>query len=49
MRELSGGQKSLVAIAFILSIQMCYGCMIYTFDEIDSALDPENNRRLSSL
>lgn len=49
MGELSGGQKSLVAIAFLISIQMCNNPMFYIFDEVDAALDSYNNTRVSKL
>eukprot|EP01116_Phalansterium_solitarium_P011947 TRINITY_DN2782_c0_g1_i1.p1 TRINITY_DN2782_c0_g1~~TRINITY_DN2782_c0_g1_i1.p1 ORF type:complete len:1237 (+),score=666.00 TRINITY_DN2782_c0_g1_i1:202-3912(+) len=40
MSQLSGGQKSLVALALIFAIQRCDPAPFYLFDEIDSALDP---------
>jgi structural maintenance of chromosome 3 (chondroitin sulfate proteoglycan 6) len=39
MQHLSGGQKSLVALALIFAIQRCDPAPFYLFDEIDSALD----------
>ena len=39
MEELSGGQKTLVALAFILAIQRCDPAPFYLFDEVDAALD----------
>lgn len=39
IQQLSGGQKSLVALAFIFAIQRCDRAPFYLFDEIDSALD----------
>jgi structural maintenance of chromosome 3 (chondroitin sulfate proteoglycan 6) len=35
MNQLSGGQKSLVALALIFAIQMCDPAPFYLFDEID--------------
>ena len=35
MRELSGGQKALVALAIIFAIQRCDPAPFYLFDEID--------------
>eukprot|EP01117_Protostelium_nocturnum_P004475 TRINITY_DN1611_c0_g1_i1.p1 TRINITY_DN1611_c0_g1~~TRINITY_DN1611_c0_g1_i1.p1 ORF type:complete len:1261 (-),score=493.20 TRINITY_DN1611_c0_g1_i1:41-3661(-) len=39
MNQLSGGQKSVVALALIFAIQRCDAAPFYLFDEIDSALD----------
>jgi structural maintenance of chromosome 3 (chondroitin sulfate proteoglycan 6) len=39
LQQLSGGQKSLVALAFIFSIQACDPAPFYLFDEIDANLD----------
>ena len=41
LQQLSGGQKSLVALALIFSIQKCDPAPFYLFDEIDQALDPQ--------
>lgn len=41
LQQLSGGQKSLVALAFIFAIQRCDPAPFYLFDEIDAALDAE--------
>ena len=41
MKQLSGGQKTLVALALIFSIQRCDPAPFYLFDEIDAALDPQ--------
>merc|ERR1719234_1857376 len=41
MEQLSGGQKTLVALAFILAIQRCDPAPFYLFDEVDAALDAE--------
>lgn len=40
MKQLSGGQKTLVALAIIFSIQRLDPAPFYLFDEIDAALDP---------
>jgi len=41
MNQLSGGQKTVVAVALIFSIQRCDPMPFYLFDEIDAALDPQ--------
>lgn len=40
MKQLSGGQKTVVALALIFSIQRLDPAPFYLFDEIDAALDP---------
>eukprot|EP00899_Mesostigma_viride_P022420 jgi/Mesvir1/3362/Mv04256-RA.1 len=40
MNQLSGGQKTVVALALIFAIQRCDPAPFYLFDEIDAALDP---------
>ncbi len=39
LEQLSGGQKSLVALALIFAIQRCDPAPFYLFNEIDAALD----------
>ncbi|XP_065071317.1 structural maintenance of chromosomes protein 3-like [Rhopilema esculentum] len=41
MNQLSGGQKTLVALTLIFAIQKCDPAPFYLFDEIDQALDPQ--------
>ena len=47
--QLSGGQKALIAIAFILAVQRCDPVPFYVMDEIDAALDDDHRSRVSSL
>eukprot|EP00092_Neocalanus_flemingeri_P039072 GFUD01042533.1.p1 GENE.GFUD01042533.1~~GFUD01042533.1.p1 ORF type:complete len:863 (+),score=306.67 GFUD01042533.1:271-2589(+) len=47
--QLSGGQKSVVALAFILAIQKCDPAPFYLFDEVDAALDIEHRRAVAAV
>lgn len=49
MQQLSGGQKSIVALAFIFSIQKCDPAPFYLFDEIDQALDPQHRKSVAEM
>ena len=49
MDQLSGGQKAVVALAFILAIQQCDPAPFYLFDEVDAALDPEFRAAIANL
>ncbi|CAG2167693.1 unnamed protein product [Oppiella nova] len=49
LNQLSGGQKSIVALAFIFAIQRCDPPPFYLFDEVDSALDPTYRKALADL
>ncbi|CAG9856359.1 unnamed protein product [Phyllotreta striolata] len=49
MNQLSGGQKSLVALALIFAIQKCDPAPFYLFDEIDQALDPSYRRAVANM
>jgi structural maintenance of chromosome 3 (chondroitin sulfate proteoglycan 6) len=42
MQQLSGGQKSMVALTLIFAIQKCDPAPFYLFDEIDQALDAQH-------
>jgi len=47
--SMSGGEKSLLALLFIFSIQMHKASPFYILDEADAALDKENSRKLAGL
>lgn len=49
MQQLSGGQKSLVALTLIFAIQKCDPAPFYLFDEIDQALDPQHRKSVAEL
>ena len=48
MKQLSGGQKTVVALALIFAIQRCDPAPFYLFDEIDAALDPQYRTAVGS-
>lgn len=49
LRQLSGGQKTLVALALIFAIQRCDPAPFYLFDEIDAALDPQYRTTVAKM
>jgi len=49
MAQLSGGQKTVVAIALIFSIQRLEPAPFYLFDEIDAALDTQYRTSVARL
>lgn len=49
MQQLSGGQKSLVALTMIFAIQKCDPAPFYLFDEIDQALDSQHRKAVADM
>merc|ERR1739848_931025 len=49
MEQLSGGQKTVVALALIFAIQRCDRAPFYLFDEIDAALDPQYRINVANI
>lgn len=49
LNELSGGQRSLLALSFILALLKCKPAPIYIFDEIDAALDLSHTQNIGSM
>lgn len=49
IRSLSGGEKSMTALAFIFAIQEYEPASFYILDEVDAALDKKNSEKLSNL
>jgi chromosome segregation protein len=49
IRSLSGGEKTLTALAFIFAIQEHSPSSFYILDEVDAALDKANSEKLSKL
>ena len=46
---MSGGEKSLTALAFIFAIQKYHAAPFYVLDEVDAALDKENSQKIAEL
>uniref|UniRef100_A0A1Y9G9C2 Uncharacterized protein n=2 Tax=Anopheles albimanus TaxID=7167 RepID=A0A1Y9G9C2_ANOAL len=49
MNQLSGGQKTVAAVAFIFAIQKFNPAPFYLFDEIDQALDVQHRAHVAAL
>jgi len=49
LNELSGGQRSLLALSFILAMMKYKPAPIYILDEIDAALDLENTQNIGEM
>jgi chromosome segregation protein len=49
IRSLSGGEKTMTALALIFAIQDYEPASFYIFDEVDAALDKRNSEKLAKL
>ncbi|KAG8933420.1 Structural maintenance of chromosomes protein 3 [Tulasnella sp. 418] len=49
IQQLSGGQKSLVALALVFAIQKCDPAPFYLFDEIDANLDAQYRTAVATM
>jgi len=49
IRSLSGGEKTMTALAFLFAVQEHEPASFYILDEVDAALDKHNSERLSKL
>jgi len=49
MQQLSGGQKTMVALCLIFALQRCDPAPFYIFDEIDAALDATHRSALAAM
>jgi chromosome segregation protein len=49
LSALSGGEKSLVTLAFIFAIQKAIPAPFYAFDEVDMSLDGSNVERIAAM
>ncbi len=47
--SLSGGEKTLTALAFLFAIQQCKPAPFYILDEVDAALDKANSQKVALL
>ncbi|MFT7616142.1 MAG: chromosome segregation protein [Candidatus Woesearchaeota archaeon] len=49
IRSLSGGEKTMTALAFIFAVQENDPAYFYIMDEVDAALDKRNSEKLANL
>jgi structural maintenance of chromosome 2 len=49
LTELSGGQRSLVALSLILSLLQFRPAPLYILDEVDAALDPSHTQNIGRI
>jgi chromosome segregation protein len=47
IRSLSGGEKTLTALAFLFAVQEYAPASFYVMDEVDAALDKHNSEKLA--
>jgi structural maintenance of chromosome 2 len=47
--ELSGGQRSLVALSLILAMLLFKPAPLYILDEVDAALDPSHTQNIGQM
>jgi len=49
IRSLSGGEKTMTALAFLFAIQELEPASFYVLDEVDAALDKHNSEKLANM
>ncbi|MFH0869647.1 MAG: chromosome segregation protein SMC [archaeon] len=49
IRSLSGGEKTLTALAFLFAVQEYAPASFYVMDEVDAALDKNNSQKLAKI
>ncbi len=49
VEAMSGGEKSLITIAFVFALHMYKPSQFYILDEVEAALDKENSKRFADL
>jgi len=49
IRSLSGGEKTMTALAFLFAVQDYEPAPFYVLDEVDAALDKRNSEKLANL
>lgn len=49
IRSLSGGEKTMTALAFLFAVQEYQPASFYILDEVDAALDKKNSEKLAGL
>ncbi|MFW5977002.1 MAG: hypothetical protein ACOCQQ_00635, partial [Candidatus Nanoarchaeia archaeon] len=49
IRSLSGGEKTMTALAFLFAVQEYEPASFYVLDEVDAALDKKNSKKLAEL